>query len=93
MRPAASDFSAPYEKSSASYEARALNLLGADTNAQPVACATGRHPGAEFRVGVESGSHGNPADRQLMQARQRRANLLLGQVQLDDVTGKFLAQR
>ncbi|KDS76745.1 hypothetical protein KM22_03905 [Bordetella bronchiseptica KM22] len=53
----------------------------------------GRYLGAELRMRVQAGAHRRAADGQLVQAGQRRADLLLGQVQLRHVAGDLLAQR
>ena len=53
----------------------------------------GRDLGAELRMRVQARAHGGAADGQLVQARQRGADLLLGQVQLGHVARDFLAQR
>lgn len=53
----------------------------------------GRDLGGKLRMGVQAGADGGAADGQLVQARQRGADLLFGEVELGDVAGQFLAQR
>jgi hypothetical protein len=52
-----------------------------------------RHPGAEFRMGVQAGADRGAADRQRMYCRQCCDDGRAGQRELGGVAGEFLAQR
>ena len=91
---AASVFRAPDASTIASWAASASNLLGALTNGWPVRRRDpGRDALGESRRRVQPGAHRGPAQRQLVQVRQRSLDPLAAAFDLLRVAGEFLAER